>query len=190
MTVSVEGTVAVGYEPVRAALEASGATEHGSADCCVYAAGECVVDLRAGRRPEDAFALPRDPALRGVPIIASNGYTNARGLARLHAWLPTALSADTLRDLTVARIAGPDVVLSAPAMAIEQHFSRGFEVLQAGSSSAASGHHGLGCAMAFADPAHRLAFGYTTSAAHLGPPGGDARVRKLTRAISACVPRS
>ncbi|GAA0917401.1 serine hydrolase domain-containing protein [Nonomuraea longicatena] len=144
-----------------------------------------------GALPEDALSLPRDPVLRGLPIAASNGYTDARGLARLYAWLLTALSAHTLRDLTSSRTEGPDVVLSAPAMAIEQHFSRGFEVLSPGldgSGDAAFGHHGLGCATAFADPARRLAFGFTASTSYLGPPGSDSRVQRLTRALSACVP--
>lgn len=146
-----------------------------------------------GALPGDAFALPRDPALRGVPIAASNGYTNARGLARLYAWLLSALSADTLRDLTTPQTQGPDVVLSAPAMTIEQHFSRGFEVLApdpADSGNAAFGHHGLGCATAFADPARRLAFGYTTSTAQLGPPGSDPHVQKVARAVSICMAQS
>lgn len=136
-----------------------------------------------GALPADAFAVPGDPHLRRLAIAASNGYSNARGLSRLYAWLLTEFSPQTQRKLTNPGTSGPDVVLSNPAFDIEQRFSRGFEVTEPTSGNTAFGHQGLGGITAFADPAQGLAFAFTTTDAVLGPPGTDARAQVIIDAV-------
>lgn len=136
-----------------------------------------------GVLPSDAFAVQADSRLRRLPMAASNGYSNARGLSRLYAWLLTELSSQTQRQLTSAGTSGPDVVLSSPAFDIEQHFSRGFEVIETAGGHAAFGHSGLGGITAFADPSHRLAFAFTSTDAVLGPPGTDARAQVIIDSV-------
>jgi CubicO group peptidase (beta-lactamase class C family) len=143
-----------------------------------------------GALPEDAFAIQSDPRLRRLPIAATNGYANAVGLARMYAWLLTEYSPHTQCELTSTHTTGPDLVLSSPACDIEQHFSRGFEVIQPITGSIAFGHHGLGGTTAYADPIHHLAFAFTTTVAIVGPPGLDSRAQTLAAAVHESLAQS
>lgn len=139
-----------------------------------------------GALPTDAFAVPADPRLRRAEIGASNGYTDARGLALTYAWMLGEFTDETLHELAHTETSGPDQVLTSPAMTIEQRFCRGFETTERGDIAAevsTFGHNGAGGTTAFADPLHGVAFGYVTSKAVLGPPGLDPRARALVDAL-------
>lgn len=101
----------------------------------------------------------------------------------MYAWLLTTLSPRTLEDLTTSHTSGPDLVLSCPSFDIEQHFSRGFEVIEPAHGCSAFGHSGLGGTTAFADPVHHLAFAFTTTTPVVGPPGLDSRARTLAESV-------
>jgi hypothetical protein len=108
----------------------------------------------------------------------------------MYAWLLTEYSPHTQCELTSTHTTGPDLVLSSPACDIEQHFSRGFEVIQPITGSIAFGHHGLGGTTAYADPIHHLAFAFTTTVAIVGPPGLDSRAQTLAAAVHESLAQS
>ena len=67
---------------------------------------------------------------------------------------------------------GPDQVLTALALTLEQQIGRGFGVPPPDQSPAAvptCGHTGAGGSSAFADPDHRVAFGYAMTLMLLRP---------------------
>ncbi len=117
------------------------------------------------------------PHYRRSEIGAANGYTNARGLARLY--IPLAnngrykgvkyVNQDTLARMESVRSAGYDKTLLLPL-----RFSLGFlksidnsENLNLGNrsslvmSEAAFGHAGFGGSIGFADPKEKVTFAYT-----------------------------
>src|SRR5262249_54073264 len=108
------------------------------------------------------------PGWRRAEIPASNGHANARALARMYSVLVEGgeidgvrlLDAATIRAATAERVNGIDAVLGAST-----RFSLGFmlpnELRPFAPGRHAFGHPGAGGALAFADPAARLAFGYT-----------------------------
>ena len=104
----------------------------------------------------------------------------------MYAWLLQNFTPETIADILRPETEGPDLVLSSPAMVQEQRIGRGFEVTSTEDSPVGVptfGHNGSGGITAFADPAHRVAFGYTTTRIILGPPGTDPRARALTEAV-------
>ncbi|WP_461122448.1 serine hydrolase domain-containing protein [Saccharothrix stipae] len=139
-----------------------------------------------GALPEDAVAAAADRRYRALGLGASGGVADARGLSRVYRWLLDAFTASTLADLPRPETGGDDLVLSSPAMPIEQVFGRGFEVsppVGAAVGARTFGHGGAGGTTGFADVDRRLAFGYTTNRLVLGPPGSDVRAGALVEAV-------
>ncbi|TGN74054.1 class A beta-lactamase-related serine hydrolase [Streptomyces bauhiniae] len=128
-----------------------------------------------------------DPAYRAAALPASNGIATADGLARVYASLIGELDGGTRlftpETMELARTetsAGPDRVL-----VVGTRFGLGFMLHGPASpllSPTAFGHPGRGGALAFADPASGIAFGYVTN----GFQGGvtaDPRAQALVRAV-------
>lgn len=135
-----------------------------------------------GALPQDAVTAAADRRYRAAGLGAAGGVTNARGLSRMYAWLLAEFTPETVADILRPETDGADLVLSAPAMRVEQRFGRGFVVDPV---AATFGHDGAGGIVAFADPGRRLAFGYTTTRLVLGPPGADPRAGALAGAVGA-----
>jgi CubicO group peptidase (beta-lactamase class C family) len=139
-----------------------------------------------GVLPDDSVAAAAERGYRAAGLGASGGVANGRGLSRLYRWLLDAFTPETVADVLRPETAGPDLVLSSPAMPLTQVFGRGFEVAApAGAPPHARtfGHGGAGGTTAFADPDRRLAFGYATTRVVLGPPGSDPRAAALVDAV-------
>ncbi|MFF7968242.1 serine hydrolase domain-containing protein [Streptomyces sp. NPDC007903] len=129
------------------------------------------------------------PGYRSAALPASNGIATADGLARVYASLTgevdggTRLFTPETMELGRAEAsAGPDRVL-----VVGTRFGLGFMLHGPASpllSPTAFGHPGRGGALAFADPASGIAFGYVTN----GFQGGvtaDPRAQALVRAVRA-----
>ncbi|WP_130338723.1 serine hydrolase domain-containing protein [Streptomyces sp. BK022] len=127
------------------------------------------------------------PAYRSAALPASNGIATADGLARVYASLigevdgGTRLFTPKTAELARAETsAGPDRVL-----VVGTRFGLGFMLHGPASpllSPTAFGHPGRGGALAFADPASGVSFGYVTN----GFQGGvtaDPRAQALVRAV-------
>jgi CubicO group peptidase (beta-lactamase class C family) len=113
---------------------------------------------------------------RRAEIPAANGHGTARDLARVYGALARGGEIDGVHVLTPASIArcaaeqsfGPDLVLQ-----ITTRFGLGFMLPQdrpdarLGPSRHAFGHTGAGGAVGFADPEHRVGFGYVVN--RMGP---------------------
>ncbi len=152
----------------------------------------------AGREQALAFNNPPRPSpaanlrrWREAEIPSSNGHASARGLARLYTCLALGGQVDGLRLLSEdsVRRAGEEQISSkdASGKAIERR-TLGFMLStpQTGDPrpAAAFGHAGKGGSLGFADPDHRLAFGYVMNQMSMGP---DARAMNLCRAVYACI---
>ncbi|MFF7386170.1 serine hydrolase [Streptomyces griseoluteus] len=127
------------------------------------------------------------PAYRSAALPASNGIATADGLARVYASLIGEVDGGTRlftpKTAELARTeasAGPDRVL-----VVGTRFGLGFMLHGPASpllSPTAFGHPGRGGALAFADPARGVSFGYVTN----GFQGGvtaDPRAQALVRAV-------
>ncbi|MBB5959083.1 CubicO group peptidase (beta-lactamase class C family) [Saccharothrix tamanrassetensis] len=139
-----------------------------------------------GAIPDDAVKAAADRRYRAAGIGASGGVSDARGLARMYAWLLDEFTPETIADILRPETQGPDRVLSTPAFPVEQRFGRGFVVHPHHDPTVDAttfGHEGVGGTTAFADPARRLAFGYTTTQVVPGPPGIDERVKPIIGAV-------
>ncbi|WP_433262580.1 serine hydrolase domain-containing protein [Actinosynnema sp. CS-041913] len=136
-----------------------------------------------GALPEDPVEAAADRRYRAAEIGASGGVANARGLARTYAWLLDEFTPATIADILRPETSGPDQVLSSRATEVEQRFGRGFLIRTLAGGTPTFGHEGAGGTTAFADPARRLAFGYTTTHLVQGPPGIDPRVEPLITAV-------
>ncbi|RKT56378.1 serine hydrolase domain-containing protein [Saccharothrix australiensis] len=143
-----------------------------------------------GALPQDLVAAAADRRYRAAGIGASGGVSNARGLSRLYAWLLDEFTDDTVADVLRPETSGPDQVLSTPSMHVEQRFGRGFLLPRRAETPADTptfGHEGAGGITAFADPARRLAFAYTTPHLVPGPPGLHPVVEPIVRALYAAL---
>ncbi|MGW5046247.1 serine hydrolase domain-containing protein [Streptomyces griseoluteus] len=127
------------------------------------------------------------PAYRSAALPASNGIATADGLARVYASLigevdggTRLFTAETTELARAEASAGPDRVL-----VVGTRFGLGFMLHGPASpllSPTAFGHPGRGGALAFADPASGVSFGYVTN----GFQGGvtaDPRAQALVRAV-------
>ncbi|MYV41758.1 serine hydrolase, partial [Streptomyces sp. SID1328] len=130
-------------------------------------------------------------AYRSAALPASNGIATADGLARVYASLigevdgGTRLFTPETTELARAEAsAGPDRVL-----VVGTRFGLGFMLHGPASpllSPTAFGHPGRGGALAFADPASGVSFGYVTN----GFQGGvtaDPRAQALVRAVRSAL---
>lgn len=126
------------------------------------------------------------------PLVVANGpvgfggFGNAHSMAHLYAQgLGDGLfPVDALRRMSQIHATGTDLVLG-----IETRFGLVFQVPDARldfGSPWAFGHDGAGGAIAFADPARDLAFGYTTSRVPI-PAGAHQPGLDLARKVRACL---
>lgn len=139
-----------------------------------------------GLLPDDLVELASDRRFRSAEVGAAGGLASARGIARLYAWLIEELTPDTIAGILTPETQGPDRVVSSPALAVEQRFSRGFSVPapdQWPTRSRTFGHPGAGGSIGFADPGPKVAFGYATTRLNLGPRGTDPRAECLISAL-------
>ena len=131
---------------------------------------------RAFVNPPSMALGPNNPEWRRAEIPGANGHGAARDLARVYGALARGGTVDGIRVLSaesVARCAseqsfGPDQVLQ-----ISTRFGLVFMLPQErpdarfGPSKRAFGHPGAGGSLGFADPEHRVGFGYVMN--RMGP---------------------
>ena len=147
-----------------------------------------------------AFTNPPRPAKtassrrwREAQIPSSNGHASARGLARFYTPLALGGAVQGLRLLSETNVARAsaecvnekDIVAGFPVRR-----SLGFMLADPARGdprpATAFGHPGLGGSVGFADPSHRLAFGYVMNRMIIGI---DMRAPALCRAVYACLNR-
>jgi CubicO group peptidase (beta-lactamase class C family) len=125
-------------------------------------------------------------ALHECELPSSNGIASAAAVARMYSALVTPVDGvRILDDAAVERAAttqveGTDVVIGLP-----MRYGLGFSLGDALSSAAgpdAFGHSGAGGSLGFADPEHRLGFGYVMNRMQVGL-AEDKRPRNLVRAV-------
>jgi len=125
---------------------------------------------------------PHTPAVRRRGTAAAGGVGSARGLARLYAatlgYIGDPIAPpDTFADMGQMHVRGRDLVLDIPlsfgVVFMKPHADMPF------GSFRAYGHDGAGGAIAFADPAHGLSFGYIPTRMTI-PGGVDARAIELS----------
>lgn len=127
------------------------------------------------------------PAYRAAALPASNGIATADGLARVYASLigevdggTRLFTPETMELARTEASAGPDRVL-----VVGTRFGLGFMLDGPGSpllSPTTFGHPGRGGALAFADPASGISFGYLTNGFRSGVTA-DPRAQALVRAV-------
>jgi CubicO group peptidase (beta-lactamase class C family) len=134
------------------------------------------LSARAFVNPPSLAFGPNNAEWRRAEIPGANGHSTARDLARVYGALARGGTVDGVRVLTpesVARCAieqsfGPDLVLQ-----VSTRFGLGFMLPQErpdarfGPSKRAFGHPGAGGSLGFADPEHRVGFGYVMN--RMGP---------------------
>jgi CubicO group peptidase (beta-lactamase class C family) len=143
-----------------------------------------------GALPEDPLECAADRRYRAGQFGGAGGVAGGRGLSRMYNWLLDGFTAQTIEDILRPETEGPDLVVSSPALVIEQVFGRGFEITPPAGAAAGArtfGHGGAGGTTAFADPDRRLAFGYATTRVVWGPPGLDARATALVESAYAAL---
>ncbi|MEV0923705.1 serine hydrolase domain-containing protein [Streptomyces spongiicola] len=125
------------------------------------------------------------PEVQAAELPSSNGIGTARALARMYAALigevdgVRLIAPETLASATREQASGKDQVLVIPS-----RFSTGYMLPTEGNLMTgpnAFGHTGRGGSLAFADPEHRIAFGYAMN--HIISGAGDARATALTEAV-------
>jgi len=125
------------------------------------------------------------PALWEAEIPASNGITDARSLARMYAALVGEVDGVRILDeqqvaaAATRQIRGRDQILH-----IKSRFGLGFmlsSVFAPYGSEASFGHAGMGGSVGFADPEHRIGFGYVMNRLDMNF-NGDDRTRGLIKA--------
>jgi len=142
---------------------------------------------------------PRPPKVantrrwRGAEIPSSNGHASARGLARFYTALALGGEVDGVRLMSegAVRNAARERVNSDDAiLGMRTRRSLGFmlPVPELGDprGPGAFGHAGMGGSLGFADPDHRLAFGYVMN--QMGP-AIDLRSRSLGKALDTALAR-
>lgn len=130
---------------------------------------------------------------RAAEVPAGNGHGNARALATIYGALARGgeiggtrlLSPEAITLAAREVVSGTDVVLGTPTRR-----SLGFMLPVAGSGDArgprAFGHAGRGGSYGWADPEHRIGFGYTMNQMWGGGPDQpDPRANELARAVYA-----
>ncbi|MFG2485853.1 serine hydrolase domain-containing protein [Streptomyces virginiae] len=140
----------------------------------------------------DIFDVEHSRAYLGAEVPAANGVSDARSLARLYAAFTGEV--DGVRLLDAAAVDAARREQAAGVDRVVGYFRRyatGFMLPDptrpmAGLDTGSFGHYGMGGPLAFAEPEHRMAFGYTTvqEQAHVG---ADPRSRALAEAAFHCV---
>lgn len=132
-----------------------------------------------------------DPDFRRAAAPAASAMASARGLARLYAALRHDVGGEPLLDDdTVAQVAQLQVQGPELGTGLDARFAVVFQKPTpprwGWGSWQAFGHDGAGGSLAFCDPMHDLAFGYTVQRLPL-PGGVDARAIELTHVLRGCV---
>lgn len=131
-----------------------------------------------------------DPRMIAAEQPGANGITNARSLAKMYAaCVGTVDGQRLLSPATGARartelVFGPDAVLLG-----QSRFGTGYQLSHPASpllTDASFGHAGAGGALGFADPAHRIGFGYTQNQLS-GSMLGEKRTAALIDALRGCL---
>lgn len=141
--------------------------------------------------PPRPFNAVNTKRWREAEIPSSNGHASARGLARLYTPLALDGSCDGVRVLSAAaaRLAGCEQVrMKDVVTTTEMRRTLGFMLPEPALGDprpqSAFGHPGMGGSLGFADPAHRLAFGYVMNRMVVGL---DPRAMDLCKALYACL---
>lgn len=138
--------------------------------------------------PEEDF---NTPAWRGAAIGSGSGHATAKALAVLFSQLvlPDAiLSPERQRQARSFQVESDGI---DPVMGVPIRYGQGFELslppkLDFGPNPEAVGHWGAGGAIAFADPAAGVSFGYVTGIMAPGA-GSSERSRRLVAALYDCL---
>lgn len=143
--------------------------------------------------PPRPFNAVNTKRWREAEIPSSNGHASARGLARLYAPLALDGAFGGVRILSeaAARLAGREQIrMKDVVTSTEMRRTLGFMLpeprLGDPRPPSAFGHAGMGGSLGFADPAHRLSFGYVMNRMVIGP---DPRAMDLSKAVYACLNR-
>ena len=146
---------------------------------------------KAFNNPPRRFRAANTREWRAAVIPASNGHASARGLARLYAALAGGGTLDgvpLMRPETVdtaryEQVSGIDVISGA-----EARRSFGYALSMPGPDDSrgpsAFGHGGLGGSLGYADPDHRMSFGYVMNQAGQNV---DHRTSSLSAALYRCL---
>jgi CubicO group peptidase (beta-lactamase class C family) len=160
-------------------------------------------DALGGGDPVSTLSFPRgdlldllrrvnDEDFRRVAPPAAGVLASARGLAALYASLrhetngqPRVLSDDTIAQMSQIQVAGIEL-----GSGLQARFGVIFQAPCSPrwpfGSVRAFGHDGAGGSLAFCDPAHEIAFGYTVQRLPL-PGGMDARAVELAAVVRRCI---
>ena len=121
---------------------------------------------------------------RQAQVPSTNGHATARGVATVYQGL---LDGALLSDELLVEATRPQSAGWCPTLAQEVTFGLGFQpwtpTRPIGRSAAAFGHFGTGGSLGFADPMHRIAFGYVMN--HTIPRWQSPRNRVLVDAVYA-----
>jgi CubicO group peptidase (beta-lactamase class C family) len=152
-----------------------------------------------GRLADILPALVRPGIDRRAEIPASNGYSNARSLARIFAALACGgeldgvhvLDGETIADATSSVVTGPwHESMFSPVLAAIR-FGRGFqlnsELMYMGPNPHAFGHSGGGGAMVWADPRNGVSFAYTPNLYDMDMTTMYDRANQLSRRVFDCL---
>ncbi len=142
--------------------------------------------------PLELLRRVNDETLRRVGPPAAGVLASARGLAALYASLrhdvggqPRVLTDDTISQMSQIQAAGEELGTGLQAR-FGVIFQRPCSPRWAFGSVRAFGHDGAGGSLAFCDPTHDVAFGYTVQRLPL-PGGMDARAVELARIVRHCL---
>ncbi len=131
-----------------------------------------------------------DPRVRAAEIPAANGVTNARSLARMYAACVGEIDGvRLLDDASVARATEEQSNGRDRTLVIPTRFGVGFFLPSSFSpllGEASFGHAGAGGSLGFADPEHRVGFGYVMNRMGAGL-SNDPRARGLADALRSCL---
>lgn len=139
----------------------------------------------------DVFEVEHDRAYLSAEVPAANGVSNARSLARLYAAFIGEVDGVRLLDAAAVEAARREQAAGVDrVVGYYRRYATGFMLPDptrpmAGLDTGSFGHYGMGGPLAFAEPEHRLAFGYTTvqEQSHVG---ADPRSRALAEAAYNC----
>lgn len=130
---------------------------------------------------------------REAEIPSSNGHASARGLARLYTPLALGGAWNGVRVLSEAGVelaAREQIHMKDVVTGMDTRRTLGYMLPDSRMGDprplTAFGHPGMGGSLGFADPAHRLAFGYVMNQMIIG---SDSRAMSLSRAVYRCLNR-
>ena len=127
---------------------------------------------------------------RAAELVAANGHTDARSLARMYALLANRgeldgvrlLGSEAIERARVEQSNGVDAVIGS-----QSRFGLGFmlpsPMRRFSDNPAALGHSGMGGSLGFGDPEARLSVGYAMNQMLTSVPGGDRRWWSMLGAI-------